>query len=359
MLESCLELRRAKTAFVAVLLGCFFCCACSSRGSSQSAAKPAREIAPMEEKRFVAQIPINYETVDYPGSMSLRSPRGVAYVEGVPERPGDSFLNTCEGEPFNKRLLIQSTEAFTGVMESHVGVGVEGELRFMNTYSFQGTTIIVPDTKDARRLCWRRVQDGWAYVCGLGTLKRVSNGKEESHDLGKNRTVDSCLGLLQSQDSILREGAARELGWLVDNQNSERVLPRLLPLLQDSSVYVRRGSAEAFGLIGTAESLAALRDALGAEKDELTVKYFKEAIALVAGDTLLNPTPKLGIEKEEPAASYISGKSAWTDMVLAARVIKRAQNGNRLLDACLTSPNKDIRKAVAGIKEKYDLSIAK
>jgi hypothetical protein len=184
-----------------------------------------------------------------------------------------------------------------GSVSTVIGSGDGSEIRFVGKHdTYNGT---LTGEKDSR-LCFRKSQGDWVYVCGLGQYEEDGKIKR----LGFDRTVNSCLSLLSGSDEILREGAARDLGRLTGTKDMTRVVPKLKSLLTDPSLFVRRGAAEGLGLIGSPDCFRALKDALPNETDKNTKEYIEEALTICAAYVLMDEPAAAGIPMEEAVEIY-------------------------------------------------------
>jgi hypothetical protein len=259
------------------------------------------------------------------------------------ERPGD----VIEVRVFRSAL--------SGPETTEVCNNEGSELRFMGTRSAPGITIT---TEPGVRLCFRKTKEGWVYLSGLGridygdygTTAQVLRGfgtndpgtpgarGPKTLRLGYDRTVASCLKALSSDDPSVREGNARDLGRLAAAQETADVTPKLAMLLKDGAPAVRRGAAEALGLLGVPAGIPALREAAASEADKTTKAYFQEALAVYGGTALFDPPRLPVLGTDESARLYTEGSSGWADRVLFQRMSASA-NSVSGLSASLRSPN--------------------
>jgi hypothetical protein len=204
----------------------------------------------------------------------------------VTERPGDNLIMSLGG-------------MFGGGgqgMQTMIGTGEGSEIRFIGR--FRTDYGLIRGERDTR-LAFRKVFGGWRYVSGRGEYKE----EYKVIRLGHNRTVDSCLDLLNSEDPIFREGAARDLGRLCTDKDYDRVVPQLAAMLRDSSIHIRRGAIEGLGLIGTSEATVLLLAAYEEETDHTTKGYFEEALGFCAAYSIMNEQdapaepPAVGLER--------------------------------------------------------------
>lgn len=154
------------------------------------------------ERRVVVNLPvIPQEDIDREcvGSLTISAASKSAMTLSS-ERPGDGVRIMAP--------VSLGPAGFTGGrMRATFCQGAGSEMRFLGKQFYTNVTL----TADSEtRLCFRKVKEGWAYVCGRGAVKYPA--KPAPVDLGSSRTVDSCLATLNSTDALLREGCARELG---------------------------------------------------------------------------------------------------------------------------------------------------
>jgi HEAT repeat protein len=164
-------------------------------------------------------------------------------------------------------------------------------------------------------------------------------------ELGRARTVDSCLGLLSSCHPVLREGAVRDLGRLAKQVDADELVPQIAPLMQDSSLYVRRGAAEALGLIALNDCVDILNVRLRLEHDEVTRLFILEALAMCAGRVLAELPAAPAIPTPEACNLYVSGSTSWAEEVLRVDIESQAPASTDVLVQRLESPDASERLA--------------
>ena len=264
------------------------------------------------------------------------------------ERPGDKLLIQMEGMGF----LFVGTGSMFGGHYFHVGDG--SEIRFVDTYRTESAAF---KGEADGRLVFRKSEGDWAYVCGLGQYEEEGTVTK----LGHNRTVASCLELLKSDDAILREGGARDLGRLSTPEDAAKVVPRLIETLRDSSAFVRRGAIEGLGLIGTTEACAALQVELANERDETTKEYIEEALGFCAAYAVLRD-PGAAAEPPEAGLDRLVGKpdaedkgkeqelNDWVAVNLNRRIALRSQEAAHALEEASASTNPKIARLAPLLK---------
>jgi len=218
-----------------------------------------------------------------------------------------------------------------------LGVGEGSELRVR---VYWDTSALSVSVAGASRVCFRKFEGGWTYLCGRGQVKCPDGTVIQ---LGDKRTVDSCLDLLSSPDAILREGGARDLGRLTGDADVVRVAPRLAALLNDTVPFVRRGAAEGLGLIGRQECAVWLKAAAATEQEELTKEYVAEALALCGGNVLIGDPNAPDLSVSEAAQLYSEGRTGWADDMLSQRIQARAPVAAQTLISRLDSADADER----------------
>ncbi|KPL03130.1 MAG: hypothetical protein AMJ90_04015 [candidate division Zixibacteria bacterium SM23_73_2] len=210
------------------------------------------------------------------------------------ERPGDATVGAWIPGSTSYQTLLNG--------------GVGSEIRFNGDIELDSLLI---QASFPERLCVRRVASGWAYVCGRGRLSFKDSGT--SITVGEERTTDECMRLLASENAVLREGAARDLGRLVRPQDRTRAVPALRTLLDDSSSYVRCGAAEGLALVGGAEAFAALKAACAATSERTSERdCFDYWVAVSGGLTLLGDPQAGDIELAEAARAFLGDSAAGT-----------------------------------------------
>jgi tetratricopeptide (TPR) repeat protein len=218
------------------------------------------------------------------GSITKQDTYDGSFVLYLAERPGD-LLEVAITGPSAGRATTFTSEG--------------SEVRYEGRHTIATGTLFGEKTSP---LCFRKAKEGWVYICGLGEC--VQDGK--TNRLGYDRTVDSCLALLSTDDTILREGAARDLGRLAKKEDDSRVVPALTSLLNDSSDFVRRGAAEGLGLIGSQECYESLTNAFSRETNEQTKKFIEEALVICGGLVLAAEPSSARISDKDAAALYLS-----------------------------------------------------
>lgn len=314
----------------------------SIEDQTQSASGPTKEVSlkpPKKEERFsmIYRPSIGSDTI---GSITLKN-TGTGYTLISTERPGDTMMMTLD--------------AMSGGMQTIIGTGDGSEIRFIGTFKTdQG---VVTGEKNSR-LSFRKADGDWAYVSGLGQYEE--QGKVTK--LGYNRTVESCLDLLKSEDPILREGGARDLGRLCTVKDARRVVPQLAVMLKDSSVPTRRGAIEGLGLIGTDDATTVLQAAYAGETDKITKEYFEESLGFCAAYSILGESsasvkpPDAGLDRllgkaDKGKKSSSDSKKKWVIDNLIRRVAEHQQEALMALDKATASKNPKIVAVAALIKK--------
>ena len=232
------------------------------------------------------------------------------------ERPGDSML--------------MSISFGGGTGGTRIATGDGSEVRFIGKFEWPTGTL---HAADETRVCLKRANGAWYYVCGLGEFVT----KEKTIRLGHERTVDSCLKMLAGEDPILREGAARELGRLAKESDHSRVVPPLRTMLADPAAALRRGAAEGLGLIANQDAVTALKQALSSEQDALTKEFIAEALS-ICGGLALSADPLAAKLPDEEAAALFLGESPdrkayeeWKNQRLTMRMNPRKEEAIKVL----------------------------
>ena len=209
-------------------------------------------------------VPFHFaNTSDEVGSLTLVN-WGSGYHRCSTDRPGD-------------KLFLSPPRFGSGSVSSPaICIGNGSEIRIEVHYV--GDDFVL-NAEAGNRICFRKCNEGWIYLCGLGTIKYLSSGG--TVHLGRDRTFDSCINLLSSSDPILVESATRSLARLTVRENAPHVISLLTPLLGHESLYVRRSAGETLGLIGNQECVRPLKEALAAEDDATTREYFIEALSIL------------------------------------------------------------------------------
>jgi len=288
---------------------------------------------PIIEKRFSMVFRPSFGT-DTEGSITLEA-TGDGYMLLSCERPGDKMMMSLGG-------LFGGG----GTSETTIGIGEGSEVRFVGTFS---TSFGSVTGDEGSRLVFRKADGDWAYICGRGRYEEDSIITE----LGKSRSVESCLQLLNNNDPILREGGARDLGRLGYSGNVARVVPKLAGLLRDSSSYVRRGAIEGLGLIGTAEAKETLQAAYMEEVDSLTIEYLEEALGFCAAYSIMRVS---GASEQPPeiGLTRLSAKEELGDWVtdnLVQRMADHRQSTLAILEEAISSTDLKIAQAARQIKK--------
>jgi len=289
--------------------------------------------APVEERVIV---PLAFtETRRGTGSFSMMA-MGDGRVASIPERPSDSLIPVGGSSNLGKPLLT-----IHGPSRTEVWSGRGSEVRFAGSVAWGDVRVVAaPESQ----LCFKKANEGWAYLCGVGTVKLAN--RRQAISLGDKRTVDSCLGLLSSEDPILREGAARDLGRLTSEVDRERVVPGLSALLTgDPDASVRRGAAEGLGLIGDEQCLETLGAARGPEDNDTTRLYIAEARALCAGNVIISGHLPARRDGSDIARLYSSEKTRWIDVLLAKRIKAQGASAVSALMELVESRNARERRA--------------
>lgn len=281
-------------------------------------ASPSKPVPPPLETRFVISFkPRNGS--DTLGSITFAE-GGKGYNVISTERPGDSMMMSMGG-----------MFGGGGGMQTMIATGEGSEIRFAGRIEIADGELSVAK---GSRVALKKSKGDWVYVCGLGEY--VADGK--TNRLGYNRTVDSCLALLAAGDVVLKEGAARDLGRLVKPTDAARVVPTLVPLLNDSADSLKRGAAEALGLIGSQDAYQALKEARATETNTVTIEFFDEALSICGAYALMGDPAAAKLSDEEAANLYLgekkgadSSKSDWKTEMCFARLKLREIDALRAL----------------------------
>ena len=288
---------------------------------------------------------------DSVGSITLKA-AGNGYMLISTERPGDAMMMSLGG----------MFGGGGGGMQTTIGTADGSEIRFVGTFE---TTNGIVTGEQGSRLVFRKADGDWVYVSGIGQYEEQGNITKLGHD----RTVESCLDLLKSEDPILREGGARDLGRLCRSDDADYVIPQLVAMLKDSSVYVRRGVIEGLGLIGTSEAEISLQAGLAEEMDKTTREFFEEALSFCAAYAILCEPATASIPSEV-GLDRLLGKSAsedknssdskkelsgWIEDNLVRRVADHKEEALVSLEKAVASSNIRIAQAALIIKTSLEL----
>ena len=297
------------------------------------------------------------------GSVSvLEFEPGSAIVEFAMERPGDRVFTPIELPGGVKMALELGEGSILGFMADKLVSGDPtliclasgSEVRFGGSVEVGGIRVTA---KREARLCFRKVNRDWVYLCGQGQV--VYKKKNQVVKLGAERTVTSCLALLSSRDPIRREGGVRDLGRLATVNDRGRVAPAIAKLLKDPSPAVRRGATEGLALIGGQECVNPLKAAAASEKNPITKRFIAEALALCAGNTLIGYPSTAQMSGGEAARLYSQGKTGWINGILARRIKARSPAAAQGLIARLNSADPTERLAAVALLDAAECSEAR
>lgn len=295
------------------------------------------------------------------GSVSvLETEFSSAIVEFAMERPGDRVFMPIELLGAEMALEVGegssygSVDALVSGDPTLICLASGSEVRFGGSVEVGGIRVTA---KREARLCFRKVNRDWVYLCGQGQV--VYKKKNQVVKLGAERTVTSCLALLSSRDPIRREGGVRDLGRLATVNDRGRVAPAIAKLLKDPSPAVRRGATEGLALIGGQECVNPLKAAAASEKNPITKRFIAEALALCAGNTLIGYPSTAQMSGGEAARLYSQGKTGWINGILARRIKARSPAAAQGLIARLNSADPTERLAAVALLDAAECSEAR
>ena len=294
-----------------------------------------RQISALYQKRatenqVVIQIPIRNAS-DTLGSISLFE-MDDGYVLYSIERPGDSLFFSLGGP---------SGGLGFGFGSASIGTAEGSELRFSGNHE---TNDVIITSETDQRVCFRKTKNGWAYICGAGTLKYKN--EEKTIDLAKHFTMASCIALLDAEDPVLRESAVRSLGQIPNDSNAlDQIVPNIMAMLEDPSPFVRRGAAESLGLINDTRCISTLQKYFDTEKDEVTREYIAEAMALYGGRAFIEESPSPAIPIGLASSYYVDGITKWGNDILSKQIAANPEPMVNVLKERLKSSDPSIRLA--------------
>jgi len=246
------------------------------------------------------------------------------------ERPGDDIISVS-----NRITKKLSYVKVCGKAGSEIRVAGTVELRYVSTMgNFLGVQTLKVD-EGVPRLCFKKVKNGWAYLSGSGYITEGCQGmgckpEPRGREIGRSRTVNSCLEAVDSPDEIVREGCARDLGRMAAQADRARVTDALARLLSDPVADVRSGAAEGLGLLVSLEAVEKLKAALASESDPLVKQRISEGLAYAAGADLLGGASATGLGASEALQLFSSGGTPWAADLISSRCTDKTQLTARL-----------------------------
>ena len=221
---------------------------------------------------------------------------------------------------------------FIGVLpdNSHmICSGIGSEIRFASKVTtFEGFRVCLDSTYSGL-LCFKKVNEGWAYLCGKGKVEYIKDNKIVL--LGKDRTLETCIDLLSSDDPVKREGAIKDIEYLMKDEDKQLVMRKIVNLLADIEPGVRRAASQLLGARGGIEFLGLLKTVAKIEKDEITAKYFAEAMSLISGNLFVCDSTASNYTRSELASLYSTGRTYWADSKLKYLHIKKGEDSVQVL----------------------------
>ncbi len=251
-------------------------------------------------------------------------------IEWRLERPGDDIISIS-----NRITKKLSYMKICGKAGSELRVAGSIELRYVSIMgNFLGIQTLKVD-EGVPRLCFKKVKNGWAYLSGSGYITQVCQGlgcnpEPRRREIGRSRTVESCLEAVDSPDEIVREGCARDLGRMAAQADRTRVTAALSRLLSDPVPDVRGGAAEGLGLLVSLEAVEKLKAALASESDSLVKQRISEGLAYAAGADLLGGASATGLGTDEALRLFVSGGTPWVADLISSRCTDKTQLAARL-----------------------------
>jgi len=203
--------------------------------------------------------------------------------------------------------------------------GKGSEIRYAGKGIINGMSFDVPP---GYRLCFRKSEDGWVYICGKGIL----SGSVKAV-FGKKLGPQQILTLLASDSPFDRESGARNIHLLpgVSVEYQKRIVEKLRQLLAESDPVLFSAAAEGLAKIGSNSAFQILIDA-GKPKGrtEQQKKVIAEGLALLASRRLFLGVGSASISEEEAARLVLDARKPWVRNCVRERMQREASIRRRV-----------------------------
>jgi len=242
------------------------------------------------------------------------------------------------------RVFMAAPVGGTGKAVVAPAKGEGSEIRYAGKGTINSMSFDVPP---GYRLCFRKSEDGWVYICGKGTL----SGSVKAV-FGKKLGPQQILTLLASDSPFDRESGARN-GHLLPsgpNQYQKRIVEKLRHLLADRNPVLFSAAAEGLAYIGSNSAFEILIAAGKAEgRTEQQQEIISESLALLASRRLFLGVGSASISEEEAARLVLSAQKPWVRDCVAERM-QREASIRRRVSALTRHASPDVKKLALEIQ---------
>jgi hypothetical protein len=222
--------------------------------------------------------------------------------------------------------------------------GEGSEIRYAGRGTINGMSFDVPP---GYRLCFRKSEDGWVYVCGKGIL---SGSVKKA--FGENLKPQQILTLLSSDSPFDRESGARNVHLLpgVSGEYQKRILEKLRHLLAGNDAVLFSAAAEGLAYIGSDSAFRILIDAGKADgRTEQQMKVISESLALLSSRLLFFGVGSASINEEDAARLVLSSQKAWVRDCVTERM-QRDASVTRRVSVLTRHASPDVKKLASEIQ---------
>ncbi len=225
---------------------------------------------------------------------------------------GEAILLDCER--VGDRVFVAAPVGRKGDAQVAPAKEKGSEVRYAGKGTINDMSFDVPP---GHRLCFRKSEHGWVYICGRGRLSGSVQG-----DFGKTPDPQQVLDLLASDSSLEREGGARNIQLLPDvsDEHQARIVEKLRQLLADTDPVLFSAAAEGLAYIGSDSAYRSLIEAGKAAGTEQHKAIIAECLALLGARRLFLGAGSASISEPEGARLVLSVQKPWVKNCMAERL---------------------------------------
>lgn len=229
------------------------------------------------------------------------------------------------------------------------------EVRYAGTGTINGMSFEVPP---GHRLCFRKSEEGWVYICGKGSLSG------SVHAVFGPPDAQAVLNLLASESPFEREGGARNIHLLSEMpaEHLAAIMVQLRKLLADADLVLFAAGAEGLAYIGSDSAYRALIEAREVAPTEEHKAIVAECLALLAVRKLFLGVGSVSLNDPDGARLVLAVEKPWVKDYVAERLRGELQVRERL-SGFVKHASSDVRKLAlevqsraSGLGQKQNLS---